>query len=37
MDGAPIRSSTIGAVAKQSVVLSKGSLASSPHIELSVT
>jgi hypothetical protein len=37
MDGAPIRSSTIGAVAKQSVVISKGSLASSPHIELSVT
>jgi hypothetical protein len=37
IDGAPVRSSTIGTVAKQSVVLSKASLAGKSHIELSVT
>jgi hypothetical protein len=37
IDGAPIRSTTMGTVAKQSVVLSRGSLASNSHIEFSVT
>jgi hypothetical protein len=37
IDGVPIQSSTIGTVARQSVLLKMDSLAGKSHIELSVT